>query len=257
MAHCHSRALPVLLFNACVLSLSVTACSVVQAQPKRPLTMPVQPSSPRLSAAVNTFPARTEIRRDPRLGTITFLKAPNLSERLKHNTDFVRLQANNQFGDLARTFVEAYRADFRLTQPADELRVQSVKTDNLGLTHVRLQQTFHDVPVWAAELLVHLNADKQVYLIQGRYIPTPHNLSTDPSLTNQAALQRAANHLGKPLAGCLKCQAALVIFAAEGKAPRLAYRVLALLSLAEGWEVMVDAQTGEVLQKLSTIQSRS
>ena len=257
MALCHAGALPVLVLSAGVLALAVTACSVVQAQPHRPLTMPVQPSSPRLSAAVNTFPARTEIRRDPRLGTITFLKAPNLSERLERDTDFAQLQANKQFGDLARAFIHAHRADFRLTQPASELRVQSVKTDNLGLTHVRLQQTFQDVPVWAAELIVHLNADTQVYLVQGRYIPTPHNLSSDPSLTNQAALQRAANHLGKPLAGCLKCQAALVIFAAEGKAPRLAYRVLALLSVVEGWEVMVDAQTGEVLQKLSTIQSRS
>ena len=133
--------------------------------------------------------------------------------------------------------------------------MQSVKTDTLGLTHVRLQQTFRGIPVWATELVVHLNANTQVYLIQGRYIPTPHNLSTDPKLTAQTALQQAADHLGRPLTGCLKCQADLVIFAAEGKAPRLTYRVQASLSVAEGWEVMVDAQTGEVLQKLSTIQS--
>ena len=201
------------------------------------------------------LPAEAEIRRDPRLGTITFLKAPNLSERLEHDPDFAQLQASRQFGDLARAFIHAYRADFRITQPANEFRVHSVKIDNLGLTHVRLQQTFHDVPVWAAELVVHLNADTQVYLIQGRYIPTPHNLSTDPELTEQAALQRAADHLGQPLTGCLKCQADLVIFAAEGKAPRLAYCVQASLSMAEGWEIMVDAQTGEVLQKLSTIRT--
>ena len=101
-----------------------------------------------------------------------------------------------------------------------------------------------------------LNADTQVYLVQERYIPTPHNLSTDPELTEQTALQRAADHLGHPLTECLKCQADLVILAAESKAPRLTYRVLASLSMAEGWEVMVDAQTGEVLQKLPTIQDR-
>lgn len=134
--------------------------------------------------------------------------------------------------------------------------MQSVETDALGLTHVRLQQTFHGVPVGAAGLVVPLNADTQVYLVQGCYIPTPHNLSTDPQLTEQTALQQAADHLGRPLTGCLKCQADPVIFAAEGKAPRPAYRVLALLSVAEGWEVMVDAQTGEVLQKLSTIQRK-
>ena len=183
------------------------------------------------------------------------MKAPNLSEHLEHDPDFAQLQASKQFGDLARAFIHAYRADFRLTQPANEFRVQSVETDTLGLTHVRLQQTFQGIPVWAAELVVHLNADTQVYLVQGRYIPTPHKLSTDPGLTEQAALQRAADHLGRPLTRCLKCQADLVIFAAEGKAPRLAYRVLASLSMAEGWEVMVDAQTGEVLQKLSTIRT--
>ncbi len=255
MALCHSRAPPVFLFHACVLSLSAAACSVVQAQPQRPLTIPVKPASSQPSASVQPLPARAEIRRDPRLGTITFLKAPNLSEHLEHDPDFAQLQASKQFGDLARAFVHAYRADFRLAQPTNEFRVHSVKTDALGLTHVRLQQTFHDVPVWAAEVVVHLNADTQVYLIQGRYIPTPHNLSTDPELTEQTALQRAVDHLGQPLTGCLKCQADLVIFTTEGKAPRLAYRVLALLNLAEGWEVMIDAWTGEILQQLSTIRT--
>ena len=47
-----------------------------------------------------------------------------------------------------------------------------------------------------------------------------------------------------------------MIFAAEGKDPRLAYRVQALLNLAEGWEVMIDARTGEVLQQLSIIQRK-
>ena len=196
-----------------------------------------------------------EIRRDPRLGTITFLKAANLSEGLEHNADFARLQANNQFGDIARAFIEAYRTEFRLAEPNRELLIESVTPDALGLTHVRLQQTFHDVPVWAAELIVHLDADAQVYLVQGRYIPTPRNLSTQPSLTGRAALQRVADHLGKPLAGCLQCQATLVIFAAEDTAPRLAYQISVLLGLAEGWEVMIDAQTGEVLQKLSAIQT--
>ena len=184
------------------------------------------------------------------------MKAPNLSEHLEHDTDFAQLQTSKQFEGMARAFIHTYRADFRLTDPANELQVHSVKTDDLGLTHVRLQQTFLNVPVWAAELIVHLNADAQVYLVQGRYISTPHHLSTEPGLTQQTALQRAVDHLGQSLAKCLTCQAELVVFAVEGKAPRLAYRVPVLLSLAEGWEMMIDAQTGEVLQKLSIIQRK-
>lgn len=126
MVLCHFRALPILLFNACAFSFSVIACSVVQAQPKRPLTIPVKPTSSQQSAAVQPLPAWAEIRRDLRLGTITFLKAPNLSEHLEHDPDFAQLQANKQFGDLARAFIHAYRANFRLTQPTNEFRVQSV-----------------------------------------------------------------------------------------------------------------------------------
>ena len=114
MVLCHLRALPVLVLNVGVLALSVTACSVAQAQLQRPLTIPVKPSSSQQSAAQPLL-ARAEIRRDPRLGTITFLKAPNLSEPLEHDTGFAQLQANRQFGDLARAFIHAYRTDFLLS----------------------------------------------------------------------------------------------------------------------------------------------
>ena len=247
--------LSVCLLRVCILSFSISACHVVQAQPEQPSPISAEPLSRQHPAAMDTFPIPADIRRDPRLGTITFLKAPDLSAYLQHDADFAQLRASKQFGDIARAFIAAYRDEFRFTEPAQELRVESVETDALGLTHVRLQQTFHNIPVWAAELLVHLNADTQVYLVQGRYIPTPRNLSTQPSLTDQAALQRAADHLGKPLTGCLKCQTTLVIFASDDIAPRLTYHVSILLSLTEGWEVMIDAQTGEVLQKLSAIQT--
>ncbi len=117
-----------------MLSLSMSACHAVQAQPERLLPVSAEPISRQQSAAMNTFPTPVEIRRDPRLGTITFLKAANLSEGLEHNADFARLQADNQFGDIARAFIEAYRDEFRLTEPARELRVESVETDTLGLS---------------------------------------------------------------------------------------------------------------------------
>ncbi len=96
MALCHSRTLSILL----VLLLLVTICSVVQAQPKRPLTIPVKPSNPQQSAAVQPLPARAEIRRDLHL----VLKASNLSERLEHDLGFAQLQASKQFEDIALAF---------------------------------------------------------------------------------------------------------------------------------------------------------
>ena len=259
---CNASFCCVLLLGTSVLLCSIAACS--DPQPKPPVVhapakpaIPVKPSSLPTSRhqlpAVSAFPAQAEIRRDPQRGTITFLKAPNLSQKLEHNRDFVSLQDRKQFAEVTYAFVDAYRTVFRLDQPVQELTVQSVKTDDLGLTHIHLQQVFQNIPVWAAELRMHLDQAAHVYLAQGRYIPTPQGLDTKPALTQQAALQRVADHLGKTAADCQHCTANLVIFARDGKAPRLAYRVLANMSLAEGWEVMADAQTGAILQKLPTV----
>jgi Zn-dependent metalloprotease len=216
----------------------------------KPSSLPTRRQQP---SALSAFPAQAEIRRDPQRGTVTFLKAPNLSQQLEKNRDFTNLQDRKQFAEVTHAFFDAYRAAFRLDQPAQELKVQSVKTDDLGLTHVHLQQVFQNIPVWAAELRVHLDKAAHVYLAQGRYIPTPQGIDTKPALTQQLAIQRATEELSKTAADCQRCQAELVIFAADSKAPRLAYRVLANISLAEGWEIMADAQTGAILQKLPTV----
>ena len=248
---------------AMLMALYGAACSEPQSQPPAvpaALSRPpirATPVKPTVSPVRYIFPPQTQVRRDAPLGTISHLKAPNLSQYVEQDPDFRRLQTEKQFAELAQTFIQAYRSEFRLQQPVQELRLGSVKTDDLGLTHVRMQQIFQNIPVWAAELIVHLDKAAHVYLVQGRYLPTPQKISTTPNLTRNQAVERVAQELGISTADCGSCTAKLVIFAQDfaidGHAPRLAYQVHASPSLIEGWDVMVDAETGTILQKLPTV----
>ncbi len=198
------------------------------------------------------LPADAEVRRDPVLGTIQFLKGDALSADMEDDAAFREHQAQGRFDQLALAFVAAHRSAFRLDRPERELGVLSVTTDDLGLTHVKLQQTFEDLPVEAAQLIVHLNESSQVYLVNGRYLPTPSGLSTAPALQADQARSVVAQELELDDA-CRDCPSDLVIFAPNEDPPRLAYRVRANVSIAEGWQFMVDAQNGAVLQKLPTV----
>jgi hypothetical protein len=203
------------------------------------------------------LPADTQIRRHAVRGTITFLRAKNLSEDLEHDSDFRALQAANRFADIALAFLTASRSLLHLQQPSDELMVTSATTDDLGLKHVRLQQTFAGIPVWGAEIMVHLDQSNHVYLVQGQYIPTPSGLQTHPALSREEAVRIVARHVEGMGPECHGCQAELAIFVSADHVPHLAYRILAPVSLTEAWAIMVDAATGAFLEKLPTVYTKT
>ena len=191
------------------------------------------------------------LRRDMR-GTVRFLRGENLSQNLERDPAFRALQAADRFAEIALAFLTAYRTEFRLVQPEDEMAVASVETDNLGFKRVRLQQSFRGIPVWGAELIVQLDRANHVNLVQGRYIPTPVRLRTIPEITGEDALATASVSLDTE-SGCPGCRSELVIFASDNQPPRLAYRVRVNVSMNEGWDIMVDAVTGAIFDKLSTV----
>ena len=201
------------------------------------------------------LPSDAVIRRDVNNGTIIFLRGDNLSEGLEGDKNFRVLQSENLLAEIALAFLTAHRSVFKLMRPPDELTVSSATTDHLGLTHVRFQQVFKGIPVWASEIIVHLDQSNHVYLTQGRYIPTPVNVITCPVLSQEKALRIVAEKLEKTGLGCPRCRSELIIFTALDDGHRLAYRVLATPSVIEGWAFVIDAETGAILEKLPTVYS--
>jgi Zn-dependent metalloprotease len=199
------------------------------------------------------LPAGATIRLEKRNGTVIFLKGDNLSVNLEKHEDFLQLQADKQYDVVVLAFLNAHRSLFRLDSPSREFIVKSVITDDLGFRHIKLQQVYRGIPVWASEINVHLDQTNHVYLVQGRYIPTPGELSTQPALTQERALQLVAKDLDRSESDCPGCRVALIIFARFDSPPRLAYRVLTPPGLMEGWAYVIDAETGGILDKISTI----
>ena len=199
------------------------------------------------------LPSDVVIRRNVKNETIIFLRGRNLSESLEGDKNFRKLQSKNLLSEIALAFLSAHRLLFKVIQPPDELTVESITTDELGLKHVRFQQMFKGIPVWASEIIVHLDRSNHVYLAQGRYIPTPVTVNICPVLSQEEALRIVAENLEETGSECPRCRSELIIFAALDDGPRLAYRVLATPSVIEGWAFVIDAETGAILEKLPTV----
>jgi hypothetical protein len=202
------------------------------------------------------LPDGSQLRRDPANGTITYLKGENLGGLLRNDAEFSKFQKENRYGDIVLFFLGHYRRLFGLSDPFSELAVTAVETDELGMTHVKLGQRYSGLAVWGAELIVHLNRNNQIYRVGGHYIPTPASLPLRPALDGEAALRISGERLaGDPDACRHRCPSELLIFPSGQGQPRLAYRVVYKPRLDEGWELFVDAQNGEVLEKLSTVRT--
>ena len=88
--------------------------------------------------------------------------------------------------DTATTFLGEHGAAFGITDPNSELRLEETRTDEIGMTHLTYQQVYQGVDVFAAIVLVHMNAADVVQSMNGVFIP---DLKVDvvPNLTAEEA----------------------------------------------------------------------
>ncbi len=86
-------------------------------------------------------------------------------------------------------FIRQHRSELGLRQSQQQLIPIKQQVDQLKMRHIRYQQIYHGVPVFGAQLFVHLNQDNDVAISTGRIVPAM-NVSTQPTLTvNQAIVQ--------------------------------------------------------------------
>lgn len=66
----------------------------------------------------------------------------------------------------ARVFLQSLAEVFK--QPASFADIRDVRVqENKGRRHVRLEQTFHGIPIHGAEYLVHILPDGRIYMVNG------------------------------------------------------------------------------------------
>ena len=117
-----------------------------------------------------------------------------------------------------------------VTDPAASLTVRRADTDRFGYTHVRLRQIYKGVEVDGRELIVHLNADGNVYEVNGEFLEGL-SIATKPTVsatTAAAAAMKAAKAAGAKSPSATAENASLAVWCEGSGAAkaRLAWKVL-------------------------------
>jgi vibriolysin len=156
-------------------------------------------------------------------------------------------QPERAAADLLSSLGPALRATQR-----EELRPTSVTPDELGRTHVRLQQSIDGLEVVGGELVVQVDArTHEVLTVTGRFLPAGR-LATTPALSEHAAAL-ALRAVPSARRASLRAQPALAFVFGPDGAGRLAWSGTVEYRDADGEpqvdRVFVDAVSGAVLER--------
>lgn len=193
------------------------------------------------------LPASVILRRNPDNGTVQYLKMPPSQEGKGSVIHPAGLPE-----DIALAFITQYKQQFKLKKPGEELQCLSVTGDELGMIHVRFQQTYSGISIWGGEVNVHLGKDSTVYLVQGRYIPTPVDISIQPSLNAGQALKIVSHEASLPRDSLDPKKLELVIYQVVNAPAILAYKIR-----LPGWLIFLDAASGRVVDRIATRYTES
>ena len=260
----HRRRYKKLVRRGCLL-LSLTAFSGTTfcAEPPEPQTMAkrlhnvIKVVRSPTNRAVRTTPRQNalpslrkragdslDIQMRSSVGTPIQIKA-NILERAT-TRNFRSKKARDE--ETARQFLRRNRALIGLKNPDQELELVRQWIDELGRSHLRFSQRYHGLPVWPAELTVHLNPDGDVHLMNGTFVRTPPKpLLLTPFVTAAEAINLA---LAKKIPNSHNGMASLpqlIVYAPGKTSPRLAWKFDVDVSMNTSWVTVIDAITGELL----------
>jgi Zn-dependent metalloprotease len=157
--------------------------------------------------------------------------------------------------DIAFNFLNKYRALFNIQNPSQEFALFQELPDDLGMKHYKFNQLWHGVPVWTAQLTVHLRQNGAIYYVGGNYYPSP-NIDTNPAISENDAISSAtSDYLNNGGSAVRKTDPKLMIYTADGRDFKLAWYVKIIgTKMSDGWEYFVDAKNGAILYKVTTIR---
>ena len=137
--------------------------------------------------------------------------------------------------------------------PQDRAGLTFVETKtHRGVQHVRYQQEYERIPVFAARLTVHIDAANRIQMVNGMYCPEIAAQMTAPPISASAAVQAALAALKS--SDHDSPEAELVIFPAADKYIR-AYQVSVSSRNPLGdWVLFLDAATGEPLDYFNALR---
>jgi|GEM_PF-595211 len=153
-------------------------------------------------------------------------------------------------------FVEKNKPLFKLKDPDLELKQIQVTTDELGFTHLTFQRLVNAVPIWGDELKFHLNAEKRLYLYNGRYHPSlPSDFKVNPRITQEQAAQIVKDDATRTNQANKIRENELIVYPFQNEI-KLSYRINIVGGALKviNWDYFIDSDSGKILNKVNKIQ---
>jgi Zn-dependent metalloprotease len=193
-----------------------------------------------------SIPENTMIKRNSANKTITYLKGEQLLR--------VAPASKETFKNQCLDFIHTHSNDFHIKNAKNEFTIVSSEKDELGHTHIKLDQQYNNIPVWNGSIIMHFDSENQLYLVYGEYFPTPSNLDTDPMIKKEEAIAKAQKYDAE--IGNGKFSSEQIIFFKNEITPRMAYQLKATSQHNFKDKIyVIDAQTGEILNQLQAVQT--
>jgi subtilisin-like proprotein convertase family protein len=147
---------------------------------------------------------------------------------------------------MARQYLREHRGRLRLADPLLGDLVHRATRRGIAGTTVRFEQRFHGIPVLAPDVAVTIDRARRVTFVTNGYEPGVSVPSITPAVTAVTARGSALSWLS--VEGPLAHEAIRLVVVPESKQARLAWHVQLVPSVSPtgDWEVLVDAETGEV-----------
>ena len=222
----------------------------------------MDPSRVQTTGAARATRANWEIRVNENNRTPVFITGEGLAQASP------RLAASASGADIALAFIQANADLFRLDDSQSELRVISESRDHLGKAHVEFEQRYKGIPVWAQNIVVHLEGDGRLYAVNARYAPTPNqidlsklrisqeeairiaeaNLSPASAMQSMDSLTRSLLHYQGP-------KATLYVWIdRDTQVPHLVWHVETRPNIQDWMYSFVDAHSREIRQEYNNTQ---
>lgn len=190
------------------------------------------------------------ILKDEESGAIVYINNPVYTKDQRN--------AKKSSADMSRSFLNSVKKDLKISNPEDEFSLVSDETDELGLRHLKLTQSYKGVPIYGGEAVVHTNKSGVAEFMMGKIFASP-TLNTIPNINAASAIELSLKDLGKSTivqkSGKInqfleldKDSAELMILN-ENKKSNLVYHITVRPNILERWVYFIDAHSGMVINK--------
>ncbi|MDO1513295.1 M4 family metallopeptidase [Maribacter confluentis] len=159
---------------------------------------------------------------------------------------------------IAATYLSEIAPLLKINDGLNEFQLTSEVTDVLGRTHFKMQQVYKGVKVYGAEVIVHMNSNKNHFALNGSPIATPLGANVTPKIDKDVALVQIESDLGVSLRKTITSKKEMIsvpnpiselVFYRSNEEIVLTHHITVHPNLKDRWEYFINAQTGAILHK--------